>query len=149
MQGRVTYKLPVNGMAPSMPVEVANPIKHHTGGSLQWVSASAVWDTGAQNCVISRDLCNKLGLVPRSKAHFAGVGGMIAGNLDIVWISLSRDRETFLIALAGVVDSPPGGYDMLIGMDVIVQGDFSMSCRDGVITISFNPYPGSLKMVRK
>lgn len=136
-------------MALAMPVHVANPATMRYGGSMQWVRAGAIWDTGAQHCVITRSLCARLKLSPRAKASFAGVGGLVSGGTDVVYLSLSGDGDTFLIALAGVVESLPGNVDMLIGMDVITQGDFAVSTNEGIITVAFSPYPGKLKKLRQ
>ena len=132
-------------MALSMDVDVANPAASDKDSSLLWLRAKAIWDTGAQLCMISRALCRKLKFEPRIKVKFSGVGGEFDGVHDVVYLSLSCDNVTFLIALAGVTESIPGGYDMLIGMDVITQGDFNVSTTNGTITFTFAPYPGKLK----
>lgn len=149
MQRSITHTADIQGMALALQVLVANPVEMKNSGSSQWIGTSAIWDTGAQHCVITSDLCARLKLSPRAKTYFVGVGGNVPGGTDIVYLSLSGDSDTFLIALAGVVETLPGNVDMLIGMDVITQGDFTVSTKNGIITVAFSPYPGKLKKLRQ
>lgn len=149
MHRSVSRSVPVNAMSPTMPVEVANPATAVTDGILRWVKANALWDTGAQICLISRSFCRKLNFAPCGAMYFSGVGGCVRGANDIVYISIFCDGETFLVAVAGVIDEIPGGHDMIIGMDVIMQGDFSLSTSADSLTISFTPYKGKLRRRRK
>lgn len=132
-----------------VPVMLANPKVRDEAGRLAWKKATAVWNTGAQHCAITRSLCDRLSMIPRGNGHFVGIGGDVKMRHDVVYLCLSCDADTFLLALAGVVDSIPGNADMLIGMDVIMQGDFSVSTNNHNIAVSFTPYCGNLKQLRK
>lgn len=143
------HKVSVMNLALALDVKVSNPAVRGEDGRLIWTRANAIWDTGSQICMISRALCKKLRFEPRIKVNFSGIGGVIKGAHDVVYLSIASDNATFILAMAGVIDSIPGDYDMLIGMDVITQGDFSISTANGYISYSFSPYPGHLKRLRK
>jgi hypothetical protein len=94
------------------------------------------WDTGATGTCISKDLVQKLGLLPigMTKAHTpSGIGIM-----NKYMINLILNNEVRFVNLS-VMDSEIGnqGIDVLIGMDIISLGDFAISNYNGKTQFSF------------
>ncbi|MGR3911617.1 aspartyl protease family protein [Burkholderia sp. SR8] len=96
---------------------------------------SAIWDTGATASVISQSVVDACGLAPTGVCQVHGVSG----------ITLT---ETYYVAIFlpnGVCFSPVrvtkgnlgGNCDVLIGMDIIGSGDFSVTNFDGKTAFSF------------
>lgn len=93
-----------------------------------------IWDTGATNSVISQKVVDECGLIPTGMAivHSA---------------TESKSCETFLVSIflpnkvafpaVRVTKGRPKDCDVLIGMDLINQGDFAITHSDGKTTFSF------------
>lgn len=113
----------------------------------KWVTVQAKWDTGATVCFISRLLAERLGLHPESSmpvSSFSGEGDCL---YDVVALSFLKDGK-YIVALACIVDDfPHSDCDMLIGMNLISQGEFCLSTdfESMKIKIVFKPYPGALR----
>lgn len=96
----------------------------------------ALWDTGATKTCISTNVVEILELVPTGKNTIRTPSG-------------SKDVNTYLIDLglpngvcitdAQVCDSDIGnqGIDVLVGMDIILHGDFIVTNYNGRTTMSF------------
>lgn len=95
----------------------------------------AIWDTGATNSVVTRKVVEECGLVATGVVEVH-----LAGSTD--------DRNTYFVAIGlpnrvmfpqvKVADAETlGGGDVLIGMDIIGQGDFAVSHGDGRTTFTF------------
>lgn len=96
----------------------------------------AQWDTGASCSCISRAVIDRLGLAPVSEAIVHTPSGervMEKYILDIVLKELIVIKD--LLVLGAEIGIQ--GLDMLIGMDVIRQGDFAVSNFDGKTQFSF------------
>jgi len=95
----------------------------------------ALWDTGATASVITQKIVDELGLKPigMTKVH-------TASHRDI-------DAEVYLVSIflpnrvaipnIKVTKGNLTGNDMLIGMDIISQGDFAITYNGGHTTFSF------------
>lgn len=96
-------------------------------------SYMALWDTGATNCVISRRVASDLALMPVGRVEVQGVGRDGNANLFETNAYLVNIRLPNKVELAGVrvSEGEVAGVDVLLGMDVITQGDFAISNRDG------------------
>jgi hypothetical protein len=93
-----------------------------------------LWDTGATNSVISARLVKALNLKPIGKVTISHAQGQTDVNTYLINIMLTNNvGVTFLRVSEGVLS----GFDMLIGMDIISQGDFSLSCSSGKTVFSF------------
>lgn len=101
----------------------------------QVIQCDAIWDTGATNSCITQEVIDACGLSPTGIAQVTGVGG-------------TTTEETFLINLhlpSGVAFGGlrvtrgkfVGGAAILVGMDVINQGDFSVTNHGGTTKFSF------------
>lgn len=93
-----------------------------------------LWDTGATNSVISARLVQALQLKPSGKARVSHAQGSTVVNTYMVNVMLPNNVGIpFLQVNEGVL----AGFDMLIGMDIISKGDFSISCPEGKTVFSF------------
>lgn len=94
-----------------------------TGQGKGFANLTALWDTGATTTMIDGRIANMLGLIPTGKCD---ISHAVGSNLV--------NTYTFLLELPGgfkinVVNACEGNFDlnkqgMLIGMDIILQGDF-------------------------
>lgn len=102
----------------------------------QLVIALAVWDTGANGSVITPALMAKLGLVPTGKTQVHGVNSTQVVDVCMIDIILPNNvyigkREVTVCTLG------PGQIEMLIGMDIILLGDFSIANHGSKTLFSF------------
>ena len=96
----------------------------------------ALWDTGATNTCISEETAKKLAMIP-------------TGKINIKTPSGTKEKYTYMVNIAlpnhvgvkelVVCESEIGnqGIDLLIGMDVILLGDFAISNYQGKTTFTF------------
>ncbi len=108
---------------------------------------SAQWDTGANGTVLSKKLVQELGLQPLSITEARGCGGVY--NTGIYYVDLSLPNHVSIPRLQ-VTDGSFEDVDVLIGMDIISRGDFSVSNYNGKTTFSFRmPSFAELDFVEK
>lgn len=97
-------------------------------------TVTCVWDTGATNSVISPRLAQVLKLIPTGRSFVNDASGQKVSNTYMVNIMLPNNVGVpFLQVTEGVLL----GFDMLIGMDIISKGDFSISCPNGKTVFTF------------
>ena len=94
----------------------------------------ALWDTCATNSVITDRVAKALGLVAVGKMTVNGVNGAAVVPYYIVDIILPGGIAATRIVSEG---KSAGDWDVLIGMDIIMHGDFSVSNFNGTTTFSF------------
>lgn len=95
---------------------------------------TCVWDTGATNSVVSPRLAKVLKLLPTGRVLVNDASGQKISNTYMVNVMLPNNVGIpFLQVTEGVL----AGFDMLIGMDIISKGDFSISCSGGKTVFSF------------
>lgn len=96
----------------------------------------AQWDTGATGTCISKQLVEKMNLVPTGHMKVQTPSG--TGLMNTYVINLILNNEVRILELQ-VMDSEIGnqGIDILIGMDVISFGDFAVSNYGGHTQFSF------------
>lgn len=96
----------------------------------------AIWDTGATNCTITKKVAGDLGLKPASMGKVAGVHGEKMVSIYFVDIFLPN-KVCIATVKAFECDELVGGAEMLVGMDIIGLGDFSVTHEDGKTTMSY------------
>lgn len=94
----------------------------------------AIWDTGASASAISQRVIQKVGLHPTGMVKVQTAGGI-------------RDCNTFLISIRlpnkvgfpalRVTEGDLGNEDILIGMDLIANGDFAVTNFQGRTVLSY------------
>lgn len=96
----------------------------------------ALWDTGATRTCISLNVAKDLGLIPTGKRNIQTPSGKGVVNTYLVSITLPNNVH---LEDVEVCDSAIGeqGIGVLIGMDIITRGDFSVSNYNGKTMFSF------------
>lgn len=100
------------------------------------IDVTALWDTGATNSCISHDVVQQLSLVPTGKINIQTPNGSSVVDtfmVDVFLLNRVRIRDVV------VCDSDIGTQDvgMLIGMDIIKEGDFAVSNFGGKTVFTF------------
>lgn len=98
-------------------------------------SGNAIWDTGATSSMISASMARKLQLNPIGVTQIAGVHGVANAkiyNIDIIF------KNGFTIENIKVSEASNfGGFDLLVGMDIIKRGVFLIDGTDGDLKVLF------------
>jgi predicted aspartyl protease len=89
------------------------------------IEIKALWDTGATCSLIRREVALQLNLQPISKTFISTPSDKNAPS-NVYLISLHLPNDTTFPNLQ-VAEGELNGCDMLIGMDVICNGDFVVS----------------------
>ncbi len=95
----------------------------------------ALWDTGATGSVLSERLATSLALPVIGTGLVLHAGGTSSTNRYIVNVGLPNK-----VVVCGVVASELIGghdFDLIIGMDIISSGDFSLTHYNGRTCLSF------------
>ena len=94
----------------------------------------ALWDTGADTTIISSRIVKELALQPYKAGGISGIGGATGSNVYLVHV-LTPTGD--FVANVEVMENDFEDIDVLIGMDVIVFGDFLITNADGKTTFQF------------
>jgi predicted aspartyl protease len=94
----------------------------------------ALWDTGATASVINQRVVDDLGLQPIGMTQVHGVNGVCDSEIYLVAFELPNSIR---LPVMQVTKGNLGQLDVLIGMDVIALGDFSVTNRGGNTVFSF------------
>lgn len=114
-------------------VRVATP-SVATGLARQVLPFQAIWDTGATASVITPKVAADLNLAATGKARVTTVNGPRDSNVFLVDIELPNGVR---VENLQVTDGDINGADVLVGMDIIGMGDFSVTNTGGATTMSF------------
>ena len=120
------------------PVVVFPPFDPKSGVAPAGVSANALWDTGATSSVIRPEIVSALGLQPTGTVDSHTAGGPTRNPTHVVNIALPN--HTLMTGVLVSESANLKGFQAIIGMDVIVTGDFSITNADGKTWMSFR-YP--------
>jgi len=115
--------------------EVAPPFTDPAVTKLQR-KYTAVWDTGASGSVITQAIVDALGLTQISVQGVYGVSGKTLAEVYMVTIIMPGGTAIFKDFRVTKGHLHPD-IDLLIGMDIINKGDFSVSNFDGITKFSF------------
>ena len=98
--------------------------------------AKTLWDTGATNSCISMQVVQALSLIATGQKDISTPSGRDTVNTYLVNITLPNN---VVIPDIEVCDSKIGnqGLDLLVGMDIINQGDLSVTNFNGQTVFSF------------
>jgi hypothetical protein len=99
------------------------------------VEFNAIWDTGATGSVITQKVVDACGLQPTGMTHVRGVAGISVSEKYLINLNLNSNAIRF--PSVEVTKGELGEIDVLIGMDVIATGDFSVTNANGVTVFSF------------
>ena len=98
------------------------------------IEFDAIWDTGASASVISKNVVTKCGLQPTGMVEVHTAGGQRTRNSYLVCISLPNKVG---FPTVKVTEGKINEADVLIGMDLIGLGDFSVSNYQGKTVFSY------------
>lgn len=94
-----------------------------------------LWDTGASKSSITQRIVDDLNLIPVGNANISTANGLVTVNTYFVDFGLPNGVtvKNVLVSCADLGDD----IDVLIGMDIIRHGDFSITNVNNKTTFSF------------
>jgi predicted aspartyl protease len=96
---------------------------------------TAIWDTGATNSVITQKVIDECGLKPIGMAKVYHANGESLTTVYFASVFLPNKVVVPQLRISkGII---VGDAEVLIGMDIINQGDFAVTNKDGKTTFSF------------
>lgn len=116
------------------PITVLNPRRD----AILAAEANAMWDTGAEVCIMSKALAEALHLkmAPGPTAH--GLTGTSESGVCFAYVSFVAGGGIITVKCA-VVDHHIGGveYSIILGLNLIRRGSLAITGGDSGITLSF------------
>jgi hypothetical protein len=103
----------------------------------------AIWDTGATGSAITALTAQKLNLAPTGVKRVSGLGGTIQKNVYLVDVTLPNNVRITDLSVTEIDNpqdekgNPIDNFGVLIGMDIISRGDFSITNFEGKTLMSF------------
>jgi hypothetical protein len=113
---------------------VAEIFPFATRDDTKGIIANVLWDTGATHSSLSTKIVQDLGLKSIDTTVVHGVNSSKVA--DVVIASIRFSDSIFLTGKRFSVNEIPGA-DVLIGMDIIMLGDFAISNGEGKTLFSF------------
>ena len=95
---------------------------------------NAIWDTGADTTIISSRIVKKLQLKPLRQGLITGIGGDSNSNAYLVHIQVPTGD---FVTDVEVMENDYYDYDVIIGTDVIMFGDFLITNANDKTTFQF------------
>ena len=126
---------PINVQSEGVLREIKTTCKISAKGRNDFAKYYALWDTGANMTAISNKVVQDLGLVPYMYRINTTAGGNVRSNLYYVDLILPNE---VLFPRLQVTNCYMDDFDILIGMDVITQGDLAITNKDGSTLFSFD-----------
>lgn len=96
-----------------------------------------IWDTGATGSVVTKKVADDLQLKPIGKTIVHHAGGADEANVYLVNIALPNNVMVPNIRVTEGKLPEEGDANVLIGMDIISRGDFSVTNLENKTTFSF------------
>lgn len=100
------------------------------------ITVPALWDTGATGTCISTSVANALGLVPTGLQSIKTPSGESTVSTYLVDIRLPNGVGIRDVPVCGSKIGDQG-LGLLIGMDIIINGDFAISNYNGKTVFTF------------
>lgn len=114
------------------PMFLGNEANYSTSDKVK--ICSAVWDTGAMMTSVSDDVVRELGLEQYGNVKVTHIDGSKTVPAYLIGLLLPNN---ILFQVICVVNTNLTGHDVLIGMDIITQGDFRLIHEDGKYLLKF------------
>lgn len=102
---------------------------------------NAMWDTGAQCCLMNRDLASRLGFVFKPQIPSRGITGEEMASYGTAYIAIASNGGLMHTTAAVVDKLPCPDYSFIIGLDFIRNGTLAISYTDFETTLSFTAPP--------
>ena len=120
------------------PSKLYTPITLMNLKSVIAAEAHAMWDTGAEVCIISRRLANALQLETAPGPSARGLTGSADTSACYAYVSFVAGGGVVTVKCA-VVDHHVGGvdYSVILGLNLIRRGSLAITGGDSGITLSF------------
>lgn len=120
------------------PSKLYTPITLMNLKSVIAAEAHAMWDTGAEVCIISRRLAEALQLEMAPGPSARGLTGSANTSVCYAYVSLVAGGGIVTVKCA-VVDGHVGGidYSVILGLNLIRRGSLAITGGDSGITLSF------------
>lgn len=120
------------------PLKLYTPIMVFNPEALTAGIVNAMWDTGAESCIMSARLAERLGFRFKAKARAKGLTGSSTTTVGYAYISLAAGAG-IITTKAYIVDGHVGGdeYSFIIGLSVISLGTFTVSYKGADTNLSF------------
>jgi predicted aspartyl protease len=96
---------------------------------------TAIWDTGASGSVITQSVIDACGLKPIGLTQVHDASG--ARDSGVYLVNIMLPNSVAFVAVSVTTGKLAPGSDVLIGMDIITLGDFSVTNKDGRTIFSF------------
>lgn len=129
--------------------EIAFPKATNPDQDKKFYTFQAIWDTGATNSVITKNVVEKVGLKPSGRVECHGVHG--TSTVDTYIVDIVLPNRVCIVNVQVSECNLLSGIDVLIGMDIIQTGDFAISNGNGKMTFSFciPPHKNPIDLVEK
>jgi predicted aspartyl protease len=116
-------------------VRVALPVQAGDPPPVNLPEFDALWDTGATSTVITPKVVSAIGVKPINVVTAHTAGGAVQQNVHLISLYLPSNVA---FPVLRVSESPSlVGCDILIGMDVIANGDFAVTNFQGKTRFTF------------
>jgi predicted aspartyl protease len=96
---------------------------------------TALWDTGATGSAITPDLAQKMNLIPINRIKVTSVNNI--SMVDVAKVSIGLPNMVMVEEVNVMICNLSQGFDMIIGMDIILLGDFCISNGGGKTLFTF------------
>lgn len=120
---------------------IITPIRLINTISRKEILTDALWDTGAEVSCIHPLTAECLQLpVSRANNSVKGIGGRVSGRVSgraLLTIAMPGNCGQATIIDAFESDQLPEDVEFVIGMDIISQGNFSLTVEGGKMTLNF------------
>lgn len=117
-------------------------VHEETTKQKQKIKAQAIWDTGATITCISHKIAKDLKLVAIGFGRMNTANGLIQVPRYKVNLILPNQISILNLTVSGFCGC--SDVDMLIGMDVICRGDFSITNANGTTLMSYRMPPSDI-----
>ena len=119
------------------PITVVNPDAPGASTILA-TTVNAMWDTGAEVCLMSQRLAARLEFVFEKEIGSDTFGGKLKSPIGYTCVTLVANGGLVDVATAIVEEtSPTGDYDFIIGLNFIKKGTLAITSTDLDTTLSF------------
>ncbi len=109
----------------------SNGLKHKENSKNKFI---ATWDTGATNTMVSQKVVDQCQLISTGVTQVATAGGIVPANTYLIDLVLP---DNMVMQNLNVTCGHLNNTDVLIGMDIMNQGDFSVSNFKGQTKFTF------------
>lgn len=101
-----------------------------------YYETKGLWDTGATNSFVTKDTVAALGLISVGETDVNHAAGSSRVKTYMVNISLPNNVQVVGVRVAEC-ESAPNDFGVIIGMDIITQGDFAVTNVNGASVVSY------------